>query len=520
MAETSKKRSGRIPLDYYKKRDRLTSWRLILSVVAVLVAVAWASGLGWNFWSPSARAERARRLASHGPLTRAHATWDAQCEACHTSFQPIGLATWAAPVLGDSSQSNAKCRNCHAAPTHHASQEPLDMACAKCHHDHQGSEASLVRLSDQHCTQCHSDLTAHMKKDLDRAPLVAETVTHFDAEPTHHPEFRFARSPDPGRLAFNHARHMTPGMADQSGGPVQTIQGIHEPDRARYERYARGQEGTIQLDCAACHELGRSDPTPYALPGKTLSGGAYMLPISYARHCRGCHPLDYDQATPKLVMDHPLQPSEVHDRLWQTYARRYLEANPALLDQPVPPRPMPGRPESPALVEARQALERKVGDAEKILFGAKRCGECHQYETPAHEPVAALVRHDPGREVVVDSTNVQTVWWQSAKFDHSAHEGVSCRACHARAYPEGENPSRVSKDVLLPSIKECLECHSPRRAGATAGAFVGGAGSSCTECHRYHNGDATLIGIPSPPVAAETRATIEQFLLGSPAPGR
>ena len=41
---------------------------------------------------------------------------------------------------------------------------------------------------------------------------------------------------------------------------------------------------------------------------------------------------------------------------------------------------MPGQAESPALVEARAAIERKVAAAEKILFGAKKCAECHQYE--------------------------------------------------------------------------------------------------------------------------------------------
>ena len=163
MAETSKKRTVRIPLDYYKRPDRLAWWRRVLSALAVLVAVAWAAGIGWDFWSPARRQERARRLASHGPLTRSHAAWEMQCEACHTPFQSIGVETWAAPVLGDSRQSSQQCQACHAAGIHHVRQQPPDLACARCHHDHQGRDASLVRNADQQCTQCHADLTAHVQ---------------------------------------------------------------------------------------------------------------------------------------------------------------------------------------------------------------------------------------------------------------------------------------------------------------------------------------------------------------------
>ena len=93
MAETSKKRTVRIPLDYYKRPDRLSYWKLVLSAAAVLLAAGWASGFGWDFWSVSRWQARARGLASHGTLARSHATWDSQCEACHAPFRPIGTYT-------------------------------------------------------------------------------------------------------------------------------------------------------------------------------------------------------------------------------------------------------------------------------------------------------------------------------------------------------------------------------------------------------------------------------------------
>jgi hypothetical protein len=241
-----------------------------------------------------------------------------------------------------------------------------------------------------------------------------------------------------------------------------------------------------------------------------------MLPVTYENHCRACHRLDHDPATPSLEMAHSLQPAEVHKSLWQTYGAEFLKQDPALLDQKIAPRPVPGKPEVPGLSEARQAIERKVGDAEKILFGAKKCGECHHYETAGRDPVASLARFDPEHEVRTSPTNVPAIWWRSAAFDHTAHRGVSCRGCHERAFHDSPNSSRESKDVLLPSIKTCLECHAPRRRGPDAGAMSGGAGFDCTECHRYHNGDAALLGLAPPPGAAEGRSPIRQFLLGNP----
>ncbi len=508
MAETSKKRTVRIPLDYYKRPDRLAWWRRLLSAVAVVLAVLWASGLGWDFWSAARWSERARGLASHGPLTRSHATWEMQCETCHAPSGSTGLASWAAPALGDFRENNKRCEACHVAGIHHARQQPLEDACASCHHDHQGRDASLVKIADQHCTRCHGKLNAHVQGELTSG--IPEKIVRFDASRDHHPEFRTTNGTDTGHLKFTHARHLTLGMATKQFGPVQTLKRIGAADQGRYEKYARGTEGYIQLDCAACHQLVRDDPGRVAPSPPSAGDPAYMLPVNYQMHCRGCHPLDFDPADTKLVMEHPLQTADVNDSLWRTYAAEYLKQNPALLDQQIPLRPMPGQTESLPLVEARAAIERKVADAEKILFGAKKCGECHEYEA-AGKPVAVLARWNPASPVQVTKTDVPVVWWRSAAFSHSAHRGVDCRGCHAAAYAESRDPEHPNKDVLLPAIEKCVECHSPRSHGANA---TGGAGFDCTECHRYHNGDAALMGLTPTPAAPSVPLMIEQFLGG------
>jgi hypothetical protein len=131
-------------------------------------------------------------------------------------------------------------------------------------------------------------------------------------------------------------------------------------------------------------------------------------------------------------------------------------------------------------------------------------------------PVPTLDHFDPDQDVAIAPPNVPVIWWRSARFDHSAHRGLSCRACHDRAYPDSPRASHQSKDVLLPGKAECLECHSPRRQGSGKSTVSGGADFRCVECHRYHNGDAVVLGLASPAGLFEGRSTIEQFLLGNP----
>jgi hypothetical protein len=71
----------------------------------------------------------------------------------------------------------------------------------------------------------------------------------------------------------------------------------------------------------------------------------------------------------------------------------------------------------------------------------------------------------------VAPTNVPAGWMPHARFDHAAHQLTSCTSCHAA------QTSRLTSDVLMPSIATCQHCHKPSR----------GAESRCFECHEYHD---------------------------------
>jgi hypothetical protein len=86
-------------------------------------------------------------------------------------------------------------------------------------------------------------------------------------------------------------------------------------------------------------------------------------------------------------------------------------------------------------------------------------------------------------DLQVQATNVPPIWYRHAKFDHSAHRAVSCKQCHAAAYPDDPQASMINADVLVPGIANCLQCHAPPSKEG------GGARFDCTECHRYHHAD-------------------------------
>jgi hypothetical protein len=136
------------------------------------------------------------------------------------------------------------------------------------------------------------------------------------------------------------------------------------------------------------------------------------------------------------------------------------------------------------------SLSERVTRAEQDLYlGKKTCGECHSWQ-----PDPRTLSPDQLARVLVQPTAVKAVWLEHAVFDHTAHRQLDCRSCHANAAAQdidgclNPHASTTARDVLLPGISTCLECHAPRQG------FKGGARFDCIECHRYHGGDYPLSG--------------------------
>lgn len=546
--QTGKQRARQIPLDYYKHDDALVRWKRLLAWAALFATIAWwASGL--ELTSRGGRmivqqSDRGRLRESRGPVARVHATWEAQCSACHVSFSPIVPNHWARAIRTGPSPADQRCTLCHAGPAHHQNQK-RDQApgCADCHHEHRGREASLVYLPDVDCTSCHAHLAARVEPGAARAGY--RDITSFAID---HPEFRAVEQgagSDPGRIKFNHALHMTPGMVLAAGGMPFTLAQLDNAVRDRYRQPGQPDTGAVRLDCASCHRTDAADRS--ASGGLTVrmparSAGAHMLPVLYENDCRACHRLNIEpvsiakredgrsaneRAVP-LEAPHGLQPDRLHKALQAAYLERYTEGKPDLLARAPAPNPMPGKAASAEDEQLRSNIESQVYRAEKILYlGKQTCAECHLFEAKNGASATALnvaEQIERGRSPAfrVVASSVPEVWLQHAVFTHQAHRAVDCRGCHATAYAKsarGAEGSKESRDVLLPGIATCRQCHAP--AGHSAAGATGGAGFDCTECHRYHNGDVPLHGPGSSARDARRHFAIDQFLApAQPAPDR
>jgi hypothetical protein len=348
----------------------------------------------------------------------------------------------------------------------------------------------------------------------------ANAVARFDLE--RHPQFRIGdresgkRLPldqvkDPGRLIFNHFRHLAEGMKLDPNGKEFRYKDIKDAKLAEY--YARqasaGIDEPVHLTCASCHQLDAEDFAPprqqiAALPEAAVlpprAAGALMLPIVYEKHCKGCHPLTFDRdPTPQpdsrhVSVPHRLQPDAIHEFLERHYTGQLLKGNPSLFDTKVPARLVPGKAPDKALETARQRIAQQVEAAEKVLYEDKKtCGECHHYEGVKDKVV-------PKRII---PPNVPTVWLPHAKFNHSSHRAVDCQSCHPRA-----DASTRAEDIMLPGIEVCVQCHALAKSGS------GGARQDCTECHRYHNGDLPSQGVGAAPRNPREPRSIESLVSG------
>ena len=531
IRETGKDRWKRVPKNYFKKPDGLQRVKLRLSVLALALALAYCAwGMDWSKRAITST-DRLSLMANHGVLAKVHSAWDRKCEACHVTFEPIdGRPLLASTSTAASRTSDQLCMSCHAGPAHHAAVVGAEVrSCAECHRDHRGREASLVRLDDLECTRCHASLKTHTnsRAESPRSRFFADKITRFDFD---HPDFLPEAATragdnktlvDNGGLKFNHALHMTPGLVKKTGDTPYKVRNI--PVVSERARYGTSEDEAVKLDCASCHVLEASEikagtGSPVASPGARGRGdGKYYQPVRFENQCRACHDLSFDPRTPEIRAPHGVQPEAVVAFLKQTYAGQMFDDNPRLFERFVPAQALPGKPA--VAPEARNEFDRARRGAEKILFGDNRqsCHECH----------TSTKAEDGGVPGPIIPTRVPAIWFPHATFDHSAHRAVSCYDCHARSYalgPDGKPPmggaSQSSKDVLLPDIRNCKQCHTPARSEGgwlpwSASTTTGGVDHDCTECHTYHNGDHATQGRGASAEDATRERTIAQFLLGT-----
>ena len=189
---------------------------------------------------------------SQGPISSKHSAFESNCANCHLqtgSLVPLGTVT------------NDKCSVCHEKfgdklgvysygshfvfrsgdLTRNRSRDHED-ACFSCHVEHKGRNANIALVSDARCIVCHQ----------------------YGSFTDTHPQFEFLRSqvPDPAHLKFPHVKHVI---------EVKKHEALEDNERA----------------CLYCHN---------ALPD-----GKGFQPISFDKHCSGCHLKGEDETPPLRV---------------------------------------------------------------------------------------------------------------------------------------------------------------------------------------------------------------------------
>jgi len=564
-ATTGKKRTARIPLDYYKRGDDLSRSRKRLLLLALLAAVGYIAvgeaarrgprgGSAGGFGLPVAWSATAR--INHGPVHAVHASFEHRCDACHGSSPNSGGWDPDRILPNDPWRvANEKCLDCHAGPVHHANMTKTDkqagQRCGECHRDHQGRDANLTAMADAACLTCHANLKPHLGSGHPKAIQPnSVVVTGFMAGG--HPDFNLPKTDDSG-LKFNHALHMAPGLG----------QGYRL--KPPYEgRYAVNDSGQVQLECASCHVIERDDLNVKGLPpavadsvAPTIEAAREFVRIDYQRHCVACHETtvdvvtgddDGDQPRP-LRVPHGWNMGEIRSFLEGAIAADLLRTHPDL-DKPRPRR-MPGARSDAAAATTtlRAERDRRVREAEARLHGTNgACVTCHRYTREDGKTKLVLTAADldtPGLPSWdVERPKVPDVWLPHGRFNHTAHRAFDCRGCHAQAYGPSEQDLAAgfhlfqSDDankigdgaVMIPPIKTCYQCHFNHDGsnavalsllpsswmqgllGTTISSAPRGVRNNCTECHGYHNRTHPLQGPGAEVHAPETRQAIESWI--------
>jgi hypothetical protein len=494
-------------LNYYKRANWTERWKLWLAAIAVIATVGWLGGgllLG----------RRSDERFSHGELASKHQHLDTDCTACHVPFSPISRSAWPARLFTAPADhpepfqvlpADANCQACHPFNSlggiHHANQKAeLVTSCGSCHRDHRGRDANLSRVADSDCTSCHRELQAnstgpsHFTDRRTSADLVANSIRGFADPNDGHPNFRALNRPDPGLIRFNHKLHLTSGIIYLPGARKMTLGDIKDLDEKAYERYRKMQskesvanESTVvQLSCEACHEPGQRGFQTWR---PTKASGAYMQPIRYEEHCQTCHPLRFDDnlKLKDATVPHRLQPQQVRQFVEGYYA---THADTAMALK-LPAVPLPGK-HPPTVSDIPTAQARAQLALRNLFVGKKVCGECHEYDhmpnagtaLPGEIITAVKEKRDQWQDT---TTMIPEVWLPHAKFSHSSHRNYSdgtrieCAKCHSAAQSESH------KDVLLPGIEACRECHAP--ASAISAGRGGSSRFDCVECHNFHHAD-------------------------------
>ena len=421
-------RTSRLTLAAHGLSKRGAAWALGIAVLVLCLAIPAGRVLHLPWQQVAAQTPLGDRMWDPGPLMLAHQPIEQRCAACHeTAFVHV---------------RDGACLECHRTAGRHVAARPRNIAdvdearCATCHREHKGAKA-VFRDDDAFCVACHANLRAH-------EPMTgAEDASDFA---TAHPAFRVTL----------HEAGTTVRVRQQPGTPMQHRTNLLFPHQVHLD--AKGvrspTRGRVRLDCANCHH-----------PDAARRG---FEAVSMARDCQECHRLQFEPAVTAREVPHG-KPADAAMVIEEFYANLALKGTPDSFRKAfgVPGEGLLRRVGEASDAQREDALRMAGAKAKKVtreLFEVRVCKTCH------------LVSHDASTDAwKVAPVDAVLHWMPHAQFDHHAHASSKCADCHDVAR------SKDARDVAMPAIATCRQCHAGARPQARKIA------SNCLLCHAFHD---------------------------------
>jgi predicted CXXCH cytochrome family protein len=436
---------------------RISAWGfvgLVLAAFLIWPIYTWATYRGVEERPDQFHADT---MWSSGALSQAHHSLEGDCQACHVdAFVTV---------------TDKTCLTCHEDDAHdHAKPDRLLTArggpegfekigaafasafnkppgrCVECHTEHEGAGA-MEPTAQKFCADCHEGMDGRL------TDTKLENASDFGLE---HPQFRPAVLQKPGgknpprkRISLDEKPTEYNGLKFPHDLHLSKTGGVAQMGRRLSAKYDFGPS----LVCKDCHT-----PDPK---------GVRFEPVDMQEDCGMCHSLAFDEIGGTVRTLRHGEPDMVRADL-RAYYRSTRPTRPINLGGMKRRRPGASNDIRVASDYAR-AVQFRPSRANlainEVFSRGGACFDCHGITPPT-----ARGRVDFGIKPVTQTDRYMHNGW----FSHQAHNDEECTSCHTA------DTSNDARDLLLPGIKTCRECHGGEFQKASD------VPSTCAMCHDYH----------------------------------
>ncbi|MEP2990589.1 MAG: cytochrome c3 family protein [Parasphingorhabdus sp.] len=436
---------------------RMSAWGFVALVLAAFLIwpiYTWATYRGVEERPDQFHADT---MWSSGALSQAHHSLEGDCQACHVDAFVTVTDKTCLTCHEDDAHDHAKPNRLLTARGGPEGLEKIGAAfasafnkppgrCVECHTEHEGAGA-MEPTAQKFCADCHEGMDGRL------TDTKLENASDFGIE---HPQFRPAILQKPGgknpprkRISLDEKPTEYNGLKFPHDMHLSKTGGVAQMGRRLSAKFDFGPS----LVCKDCHT-----PDPK---------GVRFEPVDMQEDCSMCHSLAFDEIGGTIRTLRHGEPDMVRADL-RAYYRSTRPTRPINLGGMKRRRPG-GNNDVRVASDYARAVQFRPSRANlaisEVFSRGGACFDCHGVTPPT-----ARGRVDFGIKPVTQTDRYMHKGW----FSHEAHNDEDCTSCHTA------DTSKDARDLLLPGIKTCRECHG--------GEFqaTSDVPSTCAMCHDYH----------------------------------